>query len=125
MPTTTAPRGVPKAVASHRMPANFRHGRPITTSFGHFSSTGNPLNSDTASATATPAASVTSGTRVSSPRARTMADRYMPAPGGEYHGRPRRPRPARCRSASTAVNSGAPSAASVSAASFVESISLK
>jgi hypothetical protein len=116
------PWGVPSADASHRMPASFRQGRPMTRSLGHFSSTGRPLTSTTASATATPAAIVTRGTWAPRPSSLTMIDRYMPAPGGEAHDFPRRPRPARCSSASTEVNSAAPSAARDRASSFVEPI---
>ena len=70
---------------SHSRPPSFRHGRPMTRSFGHFSSSGRPVVAATASAAATPAASVKSGSvRADSP-GRTTTDRYSPAPGGENH----------------------------------------
>ena len=57
--------------------------------------------------TPTPAASVTNWTcRIG----RAQIDRYSPAPGGEFQLRPRRPRPAVCRSATPTNPAAAPAA---------------
>ena len=51
-----------------------------------------------------------------------ITERYKPAPGGEAHVRPRRPRPAVCSSATTHVPSAAPASASRAATSLVDVI---
>src|SRR5580765_2893037 len=98
------------------MPASFR--TPTYTSFGHLTHGFSPLAAWTPSATATPAAIVTSGS--ASRDGRRMAETYKPAPGGDAQLRPNRPRPDDCAFAATTHPSGAPSSASDAAASLVE-----
>ena len=138
IPTTAASsRPLPAGSASVRIPAILRRAnaeappgagaaaRPpagvTTTSFGHFSSAATPAVPRTASATATPASRVTTGGW----RPRRTTDRYNPAPGEESHARPRRPRPAVWRPATTVVPSAAPDPASAAAVSLVDASSGK
>ena len=51
-----------------------------------------------------------------------MIDAYNPAPGGENHTRPCRPRPAVCMSATTIVPCSAPDSARRAATSFVDPV---
>src|SRR5262245_3329195 len=104
---------------SARIPATFRP--PAYTSFGHLRFVVNPVASRIPSATLTPAAIVTSGAIAAD--GRRIVDTYNPAPGGEDHALPCRPRPAVCRSAPTTVPSAAPRSARRSATSFVDPIS--
>ena len=85
-----------------------------------------PVTRSTASASATPAASVSnavarSGVRTARDGARST-DTYSPAPGGENQTRPRRPRPAVCVSAMTTAPSWSPLLASAEATSLVDPI---
>ena len=77
-----------------------------------------------ASASATPAASVSSSVaRIGSTRARagvSTTDTYSPLPGGENQVCPRRPRPAVCSSATTTAPSLSPVAAIDAATSLVD-----
>src|SRR5512139_1143706 len=120
--------------ASARIPHSFR--RATSRSFGHLISTGSPLTLLSDSASATPATSVRADTpeRVApappatpgmSGRGRHTIDTYKPAPGGECHARPMRPRPRCCMAATTVVPSSAPEAAARYATSLVEGTASK
>src|SRR5258705_13417922 len=98
------------------MPASFR--TPTYTSFGHLTHGFSPLAAWTPSATATPAAIVTSGS--ASCDGRRIAETYKPAPGGDAHLRPSRPRPDDWAFAATTKPSGAPCSAAAIAMSLVD-----
>src|SRR5258708_787023 len=98
------------------MPASLRE--PTYTSFGHFTRGLRPLAACTPSAIATPAAIVISGTTKGA--GRSMADTYRPAPAGDAHLRPSRPRPDVCAFAATTEPSVAPCSAIAAARSLVD-----
>src|SRR5688500_6469184 len=115
--------------ASASTPASLRDFTPpiatapsTMTSLGHLRDTGSPVAARIPSAAATPPASVSSGTTRGS---RNTTEMYSPAPGGENHFRPNRPRPSDCAQAMTVAPSGAPRSASAAATSFVDVVSKK
>ena len=118
MPTTTWCTRSRSALISVKMPATFL---PSTsTSFGHLSA-GTTSNCTSASATATPAASVSGGTRCGASGGRSTTEKYKLDPGGECQRRPSRPRPRVCSSATTTAPAGAPARAHAAASSLVDS----
>ena len=130
MPRTTAP-----LTASARMPATLRSSR--SRSLGHFrpGGVGSSATRSTASAGATPASSgsqprLPGGTGGQSRSGRAVPGRSrtlvaMPARAGESHSRPRRPRPAVCRSATTTRPSGSPARAASATSALVEPVSTR
>ena len=117
----------PSVWASARIPASLRAPRTvpagaITRSLGHLITTGRPEAACRPSAMATPVARVRACTQ--SPTvpccASSTTETYSPAPAGEYHWCPPRPRPAVCWPAMTRVPSGVPCAASFAARSLVD-----
>ena len=118
----------PLAVASARMPASLRHDGVDDDVVG-------PLQRDRdagrarecpqppprrPSASAAPSPDALATVRAARAAGRKTTERYRPAPGGDSHARPRRPRPAVCSSATIHAPSGAPACAHRTASSLVE-----
>lgn len=116
-PTTTTPW-----IISRRIPAAFP---PLNRrSFGHFNINPSGANRAAVSWTATPLSSASEAGAGSAEVTRTTVD-PMKLPASPFHERPRRPRPAVCRSATSQCPSGTrfPAARRPDSSAFVEPVS--
>src|SRR5579875_2708442 len=120
IPTTSASSA--SGNRSTRIPPSLASSR-LTTSFGHFNPSVMPVASRMPSTTAIPASSGNICQRGASGRAgRSSTEKVSAVPGGACQLRPRRPRPARWKSATTTRPSGSPVRAAAATSSLVDSV---
>jgi hypothetical protein len=121
-PTITLSGRSPRRLASTRTPATFRSRR--VRSLGHLMRRGAPCTEGArASWSASPTTSASGGSWAAVSAGRRSTDARRAEPRGATQGRPWRPRPRDCSSATKVVPSGAPSAAALRARSWVEGVS--
>ena len=96
---------------------------PIWMSFGHLIAVRSPVAASIAAASATAHQVVSRGHMGSGSSGRSSSENHSPRCEADSQRRPKRPRPADCRSAKIATPPATPCAPSCAARSFVESVS--
>jgi hypothetical protein len=120
-PTTALVRRPLLTWLSTRMPASFC--RSTSTSLGHLTLTLANARVATASRTARPAHRARPGVSSGLKSGRSTSENHKPAPGGDNHSLPRRPRPRAWLSAPNKAPWAAPALAASIASSLVDSVS--